>query len=107
MARYRNALPQLGGELFLTDGGLETVMIFHEGIELPLFAAIDMMRAEEGRQKLRDYYHRYADVAARHVCGFVVEAPTWRASPDWGKKLGYEQPELEALNKKAVALMRR
>ncbi len=105
MPLYRNALPQLGEDLFITDGGLETVMIFHEGIELPHFAAIDMMRTQEGREKLRDYFRQYADIAARHDCGLIVECPTWRASPDWGAKLGYDKTELEALNKAAVALM--
>jgi homocysteine S-methyltransferase len=36
---YRDQLPQLGGDPFLTDGGTETVLIFHEGLDLPLFAA--------------------------------------------------------------------
>jgi hypothetical protein len=39
MAHYRNALPQSAGGLFLTDGGIETTLIFHEGLELPDFAA--------------------------------------------------------------------
>jgi hypothetical protein len=45
---YRERLPQLEGDLFLTDGGLETVLIFHEGIDLPLFAAFDLLKDEEG-----------------------------------------------------------
>ena len=43
MAKYRNALPQLGGEFFLTDGGIETTLIFHDGLELPDFAACTPM----------------------------------------------------------------
>jgi len=105
MPLYRNALPQLGEDLFITDGGLETVMIFLEGIDLPHFAAIDMMRTEQGRDKLREYFRQYIDIAARHDCGLIVECPTWRASPDWGAKLGYDKTELEAMNKAAVALM--
>jgi hypothetical protein len=31
MAKYRDRLPQVGGRLFLTDGGIETTLIFHEG----------------------------------------------------------------------------
>ncbi len=105
MPLYRTALPQLGEDLFITDGGLETVMIFHEGINLPYFAAIDMMRTQEGREKIHDYFRQYIDIAARHDCGLIVECPTWRASPDWGAKLGYDKTELEALNKAAVELM--
>ena len=40
MARYRDALPQLSGDLYLTDGGLETTLIFHEGFQLPDFATL-------------------------------------------------------------------
>ena len=43
--KYRGRLPQLDGGLFLTDGGLETTLIFHEGFELPMFAASLCSRA--------------------------------------------------------------
>ncbi len=105
MARYREGLPQLGDELFLTDGGMETVMIFHEQIDLPHFAAIDLMRTNAGREKIRAYYVRYAAIAARYKRGFILESPTWRASMDWGAKLGCDKAELEALNKDAIALL--
>jgi hypothetical protein len=39
--RYRDQLPQLGGGLFMTDGGIETTLIFHGGFDLPEFAAVD------------------------------------------------------------------
>ncbi|MEO1132317.1 MAG: homocysteine S-methyltransferase, partial [Cyanobacteria bacterium J06639_1] len=41
MARYRHQLPQLSDRLFLTDGGIETTLIFREGFDLPEFAAFD------------------------------------------------------------------
>ena len=50
MPRYRHNLPQLSGDLFLTDGGIETTLIFHDGLELPYFAAIDLLKNEEGRR---------------------------------------------------------
>src|SRR6185295_19661568 len=34
-AKYRHRLPQLDGRKFLTDGGIETCLIFHEGWNLP------------------------------------------------------------------------
>ena len=64
MARYRNALPQLSGGLFLTDGGIETTLIFHEGFDLPYFAAFDLLKDQRGRTALWDYYARYAEMAA-------------------------------------------
>ena len=48
MARYRDALPQLSGGLFATDGGIETTLTFLEGLELPDFAAFDLLRRPGG-----------------------------------------------------------
>ena len=63
MAKYRQGLPQLKGGLFLTDGGLETTLIFHKGIELPHFAAFDLLRTLDGREMLRDYHRPYIAAA--------------------------------------------
>lgn len=102
---YRNHLPQLDGGLFLTDGGIETTLIFHEGLDLPAFAAFDLLKDEEGTEALRRYYEPYAALAREHGVGFVLESPTWRASPRWARELGYSEKELEKLNRKAIALM--
>ncbi|MBY5866950.1 homocysteine S-methyltransferase family protein [Rhizobium leguminosarum] len=105
MAKYRNGLPQLKGGTFITDGGMETTMIFQEGIDLPHFAAFILLASEEGRQRLRNYYRRYLDVARRHGTGFVLDTATWRANPDWGQKLGYTNEALKAVNEEAVDLL--
>ena len=102
---YRRRLPQLDGGLFLTDGGLETTLIFHEGLDLPLFAAFDLLKDESGREKLRQYYEPYLALAARHGTGFVLESPTWRASPRWAGELGYSEEQLDGMNRDAIALM--
>src|SRR5687767_3732425 len=98
MARYRNALPQLGGALFLTDGGIETTLIFNEGLELPDFAAFDLLRRPGGRQALRKYFRTYAELAQRFGAGLVLESATWRANPDWGARQGYGRQELAEAN---------
>ena len=77
-------MPQLDGGLFLTDGGIETDLIFHDGLELPHFAAFDLLKREKGRPRLRAYYARYAAIAKADGVGFILESPTWRASADWG-----------------------
>jgi homocysteine S-methyltransferase len=105
MSKYRDRLPQLDGQLFLTDGGLETTLIFHEGVELPLFAAFDLLREKVGREKLKQYYVPYIAIAKEQGVGFVLESPTWRASPDWGAKLGYSAEALAAVNRDAIELM--
>jgi len=85
----QSPLPQLGGGLFLTDGGIETTLIFHEGWALPYFAAFDLLKSAAGTAALYAYYERYAAMASACGLGFVLESPTWRASSDWGGKLGY------------------
>ena len=87
---HRDRLPQLGDDLFLTDGGIETVLIFHDGLDLPAFAAFDLLKDEAGTDALRRYYAPYLALAAEHGAGFVAESPTWRASPRWARELGYD-----------------
>jgi S-methylmethionine-dependent homocysteine/selenocysteine methylase len=105
MARYRNHLPQLSGGLFLTDGGIETTLIFHEGLELPYFAAFDVLKDDKGYAALQKYFRTYAALARRYAIGCILESATWRASPDWGTKLGYSVTALAELNRKAIRLL--
>jgi S-methylmethionine-dependent homocysteine/selenocysteine methylase len=105
MPRYRTALPQLGGELFLTDGGLETTLIFHEGLELPDFAAFLLLKDAAGAAALRTYFHSYAAIAQRFSAGLVLESVTWRANADWGARLGYSQEALADANRQAIQLL--
>jgi S-methylmethionine-dependent homocysteine/selenocysteine methylase len=102
---YRDALPQLEGELFLTDGGLETTLIFHQGLDLPAFAAFGLLGDEAGIAELRRYYMPYIELAREQGAGFVLETPTWRASPRWASELGYTDEQLDALNRRAIELM--
>lgn len=101
----KTALPQFSGKRFLTDGGIETTLIFHEGFELPCFAAYLLLDSAEGRKCLRDYYRRFINIAAETGSGFVLESPTWRCSRDWGKKLGHDEAAIERYNREAIALM--
>ena len=105
MVKYRNRLPQLAGGPILTDGGLETTLVFHNDIDLPFFAAFDLLKDEAGTETLRDYYRLHANIALQAGTGFILESPTWRASPDWGTKLGYSPNALDAANRVAIRLM--
>jgi homocysteine S-methyltransferase len=100
----RDDLPQLAGGLFVTDGGLETELVFHDGMDLPAFAAFPLLDDPDTRGRLRRYYDDYLDIARQHDAGFVIETPTWRANPDWAGKLGYSPEQLDAVNRSAVAL---
>ncbi len=102
MARYRNELPQLADTVFLTDTGIETTLIFHDGFDLPYFAAVTLLRDEAGRQRLDRYFLDHAQLAAQSGTGFIIESATWRASPDWGDLLGYSRAALADANRVAV-----
>jgi S-methylmethionine-dependent homocysteine/selenocysteine methylase len=92
-----------GGEApFIGDGGLETTMIFEHGIELPEFASFLLLDDERGRAALRGYYEGYVDLAAAHGVGFTLDTPTWRASANWGERLGRSPRQLAELNRAAV-----
>ena len=105
MAKYRDALPQMSGKLFLTDGGIETTLIFHDGLTLRDFAAFELLNTAEGEEALRKYFRSYAEIARRNGTGLILESATWRASPDWGMRLGYTPESLADVNRKAVALL--
>ena len=105
MAKYRTGLPQLADRLFLTDAGMETFLIFHEGAELPYFASFDLMKSDEGVAQVRRYYARFAAMARDSGLGFVLESPTWRANADWAAKIGYSREALADANRRAIGLM--
>ncbi len=103
--RYRNALPQFDDKLFLTDGGLETTLVYVDKIELPHFATINLMKTPAGRDRLRAYFRRYIAIATERRAGFIFESPTWRGSRDWAEKLGLAPAGLQRLNREAIKLI--
>lgn len=102
---YRNDLPQLGDEVFLTDSGLETDLIFNVGFDLADFAAFPLLDDEAGRAALSNYARDHAELAAERGVGVVIETPTWRANSDWGQRNGFDGRALDRLNREAVALL--
>ena len=105
MARYRHDLPQLKDGIFLSDGGMETTLIFHEGVDLPHFASFVLLETEAGRQHLQRYYERYLRIARDNRVGFVLDSAGWRANPDWGARLGYDADALKAINVASIELL--
>ena len=94
------------GAVALTDGGIETVLLFREGFELPCFAAFPLVGEERGRSALRRYFEPFLDLAEELGLQFVLDTPTWRANPDWGAELGYDSDALADANRAAVAFVR-
>ena len=97
---------RLAQHSYLTDGGLETTLVFVQGRELPHFAAFPLLESEEGRAALTDYYLRYARIAEAAGQGFIFEAPTWRAHPVWGEVMEYGSAGLDRINRQAIDFMR-
>ncbi len=105
MAVHKTTLPHQSPDLFLTDGGMETTLIFLEGFDLPSFASFDLFKDQKGFKAIQNYFHRYLQIAKDYKTGFILDSPTWRANPDWIKKLGYSDSAIVDINEKAVQLM--
>jgi S-methylmethionine-dependent homocysteine/selenocysteine methylase len=91
---------------FLTDGGLETDLIFIKNIDLPHFAAFPLLDNPKHLNTLRMYFREYMEIAKRNETGYILESPTWRANTDWGFKLGYSKQDLFKVNQKAIELLK-
>jgi homocysteine S-methyltransferase len=105
MPKYRDALPQLSTDRtspFITDGGMGTTFIYRLGLSLPHFAAFTLFETAEGEGILWDFFASYAQLARERGVGILLDTPTWRASADWGDKLGYDAKALERANLRAV-----
>ncbi|CAB3762004.1 homocysteine S-methyltransferase family protein [Paraburkholderia humisilvae] len=106
MSQYRSQLPMLDhDQLFLAPGGLETTLLFHEGIDLPHFASFDLLKDDAGVALIESHFERFATLARERGVGVMLTTPTWRANRDWGRKLGYSDSELADANWRAVDLM--
>lgn len=105
MTTSNTSLPNASEDLYLTDGGLETTLIFLKGYELPCFAAFDLLKEEKGYHALKEYYRQYLKIAQEYKANFILESPTWRANPDWIQKIGYQPSSLSEINEKAIQLL--
>lgn len=105
MARYRNSLPQLAGDMFLTDAGIETDLIFNHRIEIREFAAHTLLPDPVGRQALIDYFHGFLSLAREQNTGYILDSVTWKAHMHWAADLGASEQELQESNRDSIALM--
>lgn len=97
----------LDGTAWVSDGGLETDLIFNKGVDLPEFASFPLLDDPSGTATLAAYYAEYAAIASATGNGLLVETPTWRANADWGRALSYDEAALDRINQEAVAFGRR
>jgi S-methylmethionine-dependent homocysteine/selenocysteine methylase len=102
MQLYRNALPQLSGDVFLTDAGVETDLIFNHGIEIREFAAFTLLPTPHGRSALTRYFESFLTLAKERNAGFILDSVTWKAHAHWAKSLALDIAELRAVNEESI-----
>ena len=102
MPRYRNSLPQLSGDIFLTDAGVETDLMFNHGIEIREFAAHTLLPIPKSREALSRYFEGFLALANQQNTGFILDTVTWKAHRHWAEKLGATDDELKAANEENV-----
>jgi S-methylmethionine-dependent homocysteine/selenocysteine methylase len=105
MKNGHGSLDYLSEVLVLTDGGMETTLIFHKGFDLPYFAAFVLLADEKGRSELKSYYRSYIEIARTVDAPLILETATWRANPDWAEKIGYSPSQLDEVNRLAVQMI--
>lgn len=105
MTSYRRGLPQLSGELFLTDAGLETDLIFNHGIEIREFAAHTLLPDREGRVALANYSRGFLQLANEYNAGFILDSHTWKTHMHWANDLGATEDDLRQANRESVAFI--
>jgi homocysteine S-methyltransferase len=105
MPRYHDSLPQLSGDLFLADAGIETDLIFNHGIEIRQFAAHTLLPDVKGRQAVVNYFRGFLSLAREQNAGFVLDTQTWKAHPHWARDLDASDAELREANRDSVELI--
>ncbi|MFA3915696.1 homocysteine S-methyltransferase family protein [Ruegeria hyattellae] len=99
-------LPHQTNDLFLTDGGTETWLMYKRGFELEEFAAFHLLHNPKAKLALDEYYSTFAELAVRHGASFIFDSLTYRASRDWGRLLGYSDESLAEMNHACFNLYR-
>ena len=84
----RTTLPQTEGGVFLTDAGLETVLIFHDGIDLPAFASFPLVEDDAGREALNGYYAPFLHLARERGDGLRPQLADLAGEPGLGRRAG-------------------
>lgn len=100
------SLPLKPGVVYLTEGGVETETLYKYGFDLPEFAMFPLLDDPRAREAFRTMYTAYLDVAASRGCGALITGFDYRASPDWGEKLGYSRDGLAEMQHRSIAFLR-
>ncbi len=99
-------LPHQTDDIFLTDGGTETWLMYKRGFDLPEFSAFHLLNDIKATAAIREYYRTFANIALQLNTGFIFDSLTYRASRDWGQLLGYSDASLAEMNHRCLDLYR-
>lgn len=102
MTRYRDRLPQLSGDCFLTDAGMETDLIFNHGINIRELAAHTLLPEAAGREAMARYFRHFLSLTLETQAGFILDSQTWKAHMHWAEDLGATEDELRHSNQNSV-----
>ncbi len=97
---------QQNGVLYLTEGGTETEIMYKYGYELPHFAMYPLLDNSQAVAEMERMFQRYLETAAKHGFAALMGGLDYRASPDWGKLLGYSSDGLAEMQLRAIAFLR-
>jgi len=101
MPRFADGLER--APIVLTDGGIETRLIYEFGLPLPDFASFLALFSDEGRVALTAIYRGYMQIALDHDLPMQVGTPTWRAHAEGLARQGFAGAEAIAqVNGEAV-----
>lgn len=105
MTVYRDPFPPRNADLFLAYVGMETDLMFNQGVDLPGFASYPLLQTSEGQDLLKGYLKDLIALGKETGTGVILESPTWVANRDRGAALGYASSALKKLNQDAIAMM--
>lgn len=93
-------------DIIITDGGLETTLIYKYNIELPYFSCINLLKTDSGRNIIYNCLLNYVNISEKYNVNIIIETPTWRCSKKWSKLLNCENSDIEKINREAVNIVK-
>lgn len=97
---------QKEGCIYLSEGGTETELMYKYGFELPEFAMFPLLENPAAVTQMKDMFRKYLDVVAKNNMCALMGGLDYRASPDWGKLLGYSAQGLADVNLQSIDFLR-
>lgn len=105
MTKRKDSVLDLSVDLYLAYAGMETDLIFTQGIDLPGFASYPLLETPQGRTLLKGYLSDMITLAREKRMGVILESPTWVANRNRAAALGYAPETLAEINKQAIDLL--